>query len=101
MQVLDKYPVYALGIASQPADHAGALPLLASSENGAVQYPIVTPDQAPASLAALATQLANQYIIGYVPGQSAEPETHPAVDVRLTPPVGLPPLTARVSSGTR
>ena len=59
-------------------------------------YPVVTPGDAQARLTALATQLVNQYIIGYVSSG-----TDRAVDVRLTPPVGLPQLTARVSSGTR
>jgi hypothetical protein len=60
-------------------------------------YPVVTADQAQARLAALATQLVNQYFIGYVPSGAAGPGEFRSVDVRLTPPVGLPQLTARVS----
>src|SRR4029077_10725698 len=88
------FPVYALGIADQPVGPAigprpynsgnktfvfngsfspGAAPILVSGATGVVQYPIVPPGQASASLAALITQLANQYIIGYVPSGSAEP----------------------------
>ncbi len=60
-------------------------------------YPVVAPDRAQARLAALATQLVNQYFIEYVPSGTAGAGELRGVDVRLTPPVGLPQLTARVS----
>jgi Ca-activated chloride channel family protein len=64
-------------------------------------YPVQTPGDVQARLTALATQLANQYLVGYVRSGVAGPGEFRSVDVRLTPPVGLPQLTARVSSGTR
>jgi beta-lactamase regulating signal transducer with metallopeptidase domain len=93
--------VYALGLASVAGGtfSTGGLPILVSGAAGFVQYPVITPDRAPAGLAALTTQLANQYVIRYVPSGPAEPGKYQAVDVRLTPPVGLPQLTARVASG--
>jgi beta-lactamase regulating signal transducer with metallopeptidase domain len=93
--------VYALGLPGKAgwSSSTDALPTLISGAAGFAQYPVMTPDQAPASIAALTTQLVNQYIIGYVPGGPAEPGKYQAVDVRLTPPVGLPKLTARFRLG--
>jgi beta-lactamase regulating signal transducer with metallopeptidase domain len=110
-------PVYGLGLVGPPSGSVG-IPRIYngrektfffSSFNGAsptgalpfVQDSIVTAQQAPARIATLTTQLVNRYFIGYVRSGSPEPGTYQAVDVRLTPPVGLPQLTARVATGGR
>lgn len=94
-------PVYALGIAHTGTSVAsipggGALPALVSEKGTAVPYPTVAAERIPASLAALASQLANQYILGYVPGGPDKPVTYRTMDVMLTEPVGLPHLTAHL-----
>jgi beta-lactamase regulating signal transducer with metallopeptidase domain len=92
--------VYALeiGCPASGSSSAEALPILISGAAGFAPYPVMTPNQASASLTALTTQLVNQYIIGYVPKAPVEPQQFRGVDVRLTPPAGLPQLTARVST---
>lgn len=90
--------VYALGLATVSGGSAstGGLPALISGAVGFVQYPVAMPGEAPARLGALAAELENQYLIGYVPSGAGGFRT---VDVRMRPPAGLPALTARVSSG--
>jgi Ca-activated chloride channel homolog len=105
------FPIYTLGIGSPGGDAASSssatvFPVLVSESGIAAAYPAVAANsvaanQVSASLSALLTQLVNQYIVGYVPSGPAETGTFRNVDVRLTPPVGLPQLTARVSTGRR
>jgi beta-lactamase regulating signal transducer with metallopeptidase domain len=90
--------VYVLGVVSRGSGRSSeATPpaLISRRAAGLEQYPIVTADEVAASLNWIPPELRSEYFIGYFANGPAEAGK---VEVRMTPPVGLPALTARVSS---
>ncbi len=85
---------YAMGVAPSGDSWTGDDPALITGAGDLARYPVVAHDRVAASVSRLAAQLASQYLIGYFANGPAEAGK---VEVRMTPPVGLPALTARVS----
>jgi VWFA-related protein len=65
-----------------------------ASQTGGRAYPARSLNDLPALAAKVGVELRNQYVLGYSPTNSAHDGTYRKVQVKVTPPPGLPALQA-------
>jgi hypothetical protein len=96
-------PVYTIGVVNpiprKPPAPAGALLGLVAIATRGGHYPGTAYDDAPGLVERIETEILNQYVIEYTSSGPINNGQYRKLDLQVTKPPAMPPLTARFAAG--